>query len=183
MNKSFDVKDSGVRQDYPSGMRRDTQEGKPDYTLLPLEMLTRWAEHMTKDAEKYGRDNWQLANSKEELRRFKASAFRHLIQWLEGQDDEDHASAVLFNISAAEIVQDKLISKSMWDDASAKDCYKAIKGTADEEEQSCETCHNTNHIWCQILTCPVCGYTEAYPIEDNRSYVCRCGHDMTGWDK
>ena len=33
----FVVKDSGVREDFDSGMRRDTEEGKPDYTLLPRE--------------------------------------------------------------------------------------------------------------------------------------------------
>lgn len=104
----FVVKDSGVRQEYESGMRRDTQEGKPRYSLLPMPMLTRWAMHMTKGAEKYGAHNWQLANSEEELDRFKDSAFRHLIQWLSGETDEDHASAILFNVAAAEHVRSKL---------------------------------------------------------------------------
>lgn len=105
---SFEVKDSGKRVDYPSGMRRDVQDEKIDYTLLPSFMLDRWAEHMTKGAKKYGRHNWQLANSQEELDRFKASAMRHMMQWLSGQDDEDHASAVMFNISAYEFVKQKL---------------------------------------------------------------------------
>lgn len=106
--KEFVVKDSGVRQEYPSGMRRDTQEGKPRYSLLPMPMLTRWAQHMTLGAEKYGAHNWQLANSEEELDRFKDSAFRHLIQWLSGDTDEDHASAILFNVAAAEHVRQRL---------------------------------------------------------------------------
>lgn len=105
---TFEVKDSGVRQEYNSGMRRDTQEGKPDYTLLPEPMLTRWADHMTKGAVKYGRRNWQLADSEEELERFKSSAMRHMIQWLRGDRDEDHAAAVMFNLSAAEHVKNKL---------------------------------------------------------------------------
>jgi len=104
----FVTKDSGKRQDYASGMRRDTQEGKPDYTLIPEFMLTRWAELMTRGAEKYGRNNWQLANSQEELDRFKSSAFRHFIQWLRGDVDEDHGAAVFFNITAAEQTKEKI---------------------------------------------------------------------------
>jgi hypothetical protein len=104
----FTVKDSGQRQEYASGMVRDTQEGKPDYTLLPLEFLERWAAHMTKGAEKYGRDNWRRASGEEELTRFRASAMRHLMQWLRGDRDEDHASAVAFNVAAAEYVEGRI---------------------------------------------------------------------------
>jgi len=105
----FVVKDSGVRQDYPSGMRRDTQEGKTNYLLaIDGPMFARYAAHMTKGAAKYGARNWQLANSEEELERFRASAMRHLMQWLAGDGDEDHAAAVWFNVNAAEHVKAKL---------------------------------------------------------------------------
>jgi hypothetical protein len=104
----FQVKDSGAREEYASGMRRDTQDGKPDYTLLDLDIIERWADHMTKGAVKYGRDNWRLADSTEELERFKSSAFRHFVQWIRGDRDEDHGVAVFFNISAAEYVQKRL---------------------------------------------------------------------------
>lgn len=104
----FETKDSGVRQEYESGMVRDLQDGKADYTLIYEPMLTRWAELMTRGAEKYGRNNWQYANSKEELERFKASAFRHFVQWVRGDTDEDHAAAVMFNISAAEYTIERL---------------------------------------------------------------------------
>lgn len=104
----FTVKDSGKREEYESGMVRDTQEGKPDYTLVDRAMLTRWAMQMTRGAKKYGRRNWQLAEGPEELERFRASAMRHLVQWLDGELEEDHAAAVFFNIAAAEYVKDKL---------------------------------------------------------------------------
>ena len=116
--KQYITKDSGKRQDYESGMRRDTQEGKPDFSLLLTDLpydeqlLTRWASLMERGATKYGRRNWQLACSQEELDRFKASAFRHFVQWVTGQDDEDHAAAVLFNINAAEYVKSKLDVKA-----------------------------------------------------------------------
>lgn len=104
----FEVKDSGVRQEYESGMRRDTQDGKPDYTLVDRTFLKRLAIHMTKGAKKYGRRNWQLANSQEELERFQSSALRHMVQWLDGDTDEDHMAACAFNLAAAEYVKGKL---------------------------------------------------------------------------
>ena len=107
----FQTKDSGKRVDFPSGMRRDTTEGKPRYDLIPLEMLTRLAELYARGAEKYGDSNWQLANSEEELQRFKASAFRHFIQWQSGDIDEDHAIAAVWNIFAYETIKEKLNGK------------------------------------------------------------------------
>lgn len=110
----WETKDSGKRQQYKSGMVRDLQDGKPDFLLLltdqpySQQLLTRWAELMERGAVKYGKRNWQLADSQEELERFKSSAFRHFVQWITGEDDEDHASAVLYNINAAEYLKWKL---------------------------------------------------------------------------
>jgi hypothetical protein len=106
----FTTKDSGKREEYVSGMRRDTQEDKPNYDLVIPDvkwhnMLDRWAELMTRGAKKYGLRNWEKANSKEELDRFYASAFRHFMQWRSGDTDEDHAAAVFFNIQCAEFVK------------------------------------------------------------------------------
>lgn len=114
----FEVKDSGIRKEYASGMRRDIQEGKPRYDLIEDRMLERLAAHLAKGAIKYTEDNWKLANSIEELRRFKASAIRHMYQWKRGIDiDEDHAAAIMFNVIAAEYVKDKLgtdINGDIW---------------------------------------------------------------------
>ena len=105
----FEVKDSGAREEFDSGMCRDTEEGKADYTLIydgPL--MDRYAEHLTKGAEKYGRRNWQNANSSEEMERFRRSAARHFRQWMQGLQDEDHAAGVMFNMNAYEYVKDRL---------------------------------------------------------------------------
>lgn len=107
----FTVKDSGARVEFDSGMRRDTEDGKADFTLVRKgPMFRRWAEHMTKGAEKYGRHNWTLANGREEYERFQRSAARHFEQWLAGERDEDHAAAVMFNLNAAEYVREQLAS-------------------------------------------------------------------------
>lgn len=108
----YKTKDSGKRVDFESGMRRDTDENKPRYDLIYMPMLTRWAELMARGAEKYGERNWELANSEEEMNRFKASAWRHFVQWQNGEDDEDHASAILFNVSAYEYVKDKRLKEN-----------------------------------------------------------------------
>jgi len=96
------IKDSGKRIKFKSGFTRDINDGKPLYNLIPHEMLTRLAMHYTNGAVKYGRGNWKKANSPEEYERFQESAYRHFIAWLRGDTDEDHASAVMWNIMAYE---------------------------------------------------------------------------------
>lgn len=109
----FVTKDSGQRQEFSTGMHRDVQDDKPRYDLLDLPMLKRWAELMARGAKKYGENNWKKAETEEELARFKASAIRHLFQWFEGEESEDHASAIMFNVAGAEMVKAKLKNKGM----------------------------------------------------------------------
>lgn len=106
------TKDSGKRQEYSTGMRRDLADGKPDFylitpKLIPYseQMLTRWADLMTRGITKYGLRNWELAKTEEEYERFKSSAYRHFIQWMLDEDDEDHAAAIMFNVQCAEYVK------------------------------------------------------------------------------
>ncbi len=113
LDMTFETKDSGERQEFSTGMKRDTQTNKPRYDLLDRPMLKRWAELMARGALKYGENNWKKAATQEELNRFEASAIRHLFQWLEGETSEDHAAAVMFNISGGEMVKEKLKSKPM----------------------------------------------------------------------
>lgn len=104
----YQTKDSGKRVEFESGMHRDTTEGKPRYDLIPEPMLTRLAELYARGCEKYGERNWELANSEVELNRFKASAWRHFVQWSRNDDDEDHAVAVAFNVFAYETIKEKI---------------------------------------------------------------------------
>jgi hypothetical protein len=105
----FTIKDSGERQQFDSGMVRDTTEGKTDYLLTrDGPMYERWAIHLTKGAQKYAPRNWMQANGEAELERFRESALRHFEAWLAGERDEDHAAAVFFNINGAEYVQDRM---------------------------------------------------------------------------
>lgn len=109
MSQEFVVKDSGTRAEFESGMVRDVEDDKADYTLvLDGPMFDRWAEHLTKGAKKYAPRNWMLAAGDEEYERFRRSALRHFIQWYRGELDEDHASAVFFNINGAEYVRGRV---------------------------------------------------------------------------
>ena len=109
----FEIKDSGERAAFSSGMVRDTTEGKVNYLNVRFgPMLRRWAEHLTRGRLKYpdvepGVPNWTLANGIEEYLRAKESAARHFEAWLVGERDEDHAAGVFFNISLAEYVLEK----------------------------------------------------------------------------
>lgn len=105
----YETKDSGERQYWPSGMQRDVTEGKLKWHLVASgPMLERWAGLMTRGADKYDDDNWMKASSPEERERFRASAFRHFMQWYNGDTDEDHAAAVVFNINGAEYVNGQI---------------------------------------------------------------------------
>lgn len=108
-DEKFTVKDSGERQQFESGMQRDTTEGKPRFDLVfDGPMLERYAEHLRKGAVKYNPRNWMNANSVAEKERFRESAARHFAQWMAGDTDEDHAAAVIFNLNGFEYVKKKL---------------------------------------------------------------------------
>jgi hypothetical protein len=107
--REFETKDSGERAQFESGMQRDTEAGKPRFDLMiPLDvpydeqMITRLAALFGRGAVKYESRNWEQANSEEEMARMKSSGFRHFMQWMAGETDEDHAAAVMFNIIAHE---------------------------------------------------------------------------------
>lgn len=109
------TKDSGKRESFDSGMVRDTQDDKPRFDLLlPLgvpysdQFLTRVAGLLARGAAKYDERNWEKAEGEAELTRFKASALRHLMQYLAGETDEDHMAAVVFNLMGAHLVEWKM---------------------------------------------------------------------------
>ncbi len=108
----FEIKDSGVRVKFDSGMVRDVGVFKARFfRCIAGPMLRRWAEHLHRGQAKYpdvspGVANWTLAQGEKELQRFKESALDHMIDWLQGKEDEDHGAAVFFNINGAEYVKE-----------------------------------------------------------------------------
>lgn len=110
----FEIKDSGQRQEFKSGMVRDIATGKVNFLkVLDGPMYERWAAHLTKGAIKYpdvapGIANWTLAAGMEEYQRARESAARHFFQYLRGDRDEDHAAALFFNVNLMEFVKAKM---------------------------------------------------------------------------
>ncbi len=125
---SFTVEDSGDRQDFASGMTRDTTEGKIDHRIINYgPMKQRWINHLNIAREKYediafGVPNWTVGNSIEEFDRYLESAERHFDNWATSRREEltawskagyfvpieageDEAAAVFFNINGAEHVR------------------------------------------------------------------------------
>lgn len=89
------VKDSGQRESFDTGSVRDTRKGKGRYDLISPIGLRRLAQHYENGAAKYGDRNWEKGQS---LSRYLDSAERHLESFKEGLRDEDHLSAVVWNI-------------------------------------------------------------------------------------
>lgn len=98
------VKDSGTRQEFSTGSRRDSQEGKARFSLVPSGPLTRLAMHYTNGAKKYGDGNWMLGQPASQ---FLDSLGRHYEAAKEGRVDEDHLAAIAWNAFSLMYFQDR----------------------------------------------------------------------------
>ena len=92
-----EVKDSGEREDFVTGSKRDTRKGKGRFDLIPAYALQRLAQHYENGAVKYGDRNWERGQS---LGRYLDSAIRHANKYLGGSDEEDHLAAIAWNALA-----------------------------------------------------------------------------------
>jgi hypothetical protein len=92
------IKDSGKRQEFDTGSRRDTRDGKGRYDLLPTRALRRLARHFEGGSKKYGDRNWEKGQP---LSRYLDSALRHAFLYLQGERDEDHLVAAVWNLMCA----------------------------------------------------------------------------------
>lgn len=91
----YELKDSGERQEFQTGARRDTQKGKGRFDLVSPVALERLAKWLELGATKYGDRNWEKGIP---LSRYMDSALRHLNKYLAGMRDEDHLAAAAFNV-------------------------------------------------------------------------------------
>ncbi len=86
--------DTGARSEFSTGAVRDASEGKGLPSLIPLDALRAVARRFEDGATKYGRNNWQQGIP---LSRYVDSLYRHLWQFMEGDETEDHAGAIIWN--------------------------------------------------------------------------------------
>jgi len=96
--KDYEIKDSGTRAKFDTGAQRDLSSGKGRFDLLPVKAIRALAIHYEKGCLKYGPRNWEKGIP---ISRFIDSAMRHLFQFLDGMDDENHLVSAFWNIASA----------------------------------------------------------------------------------
>ncbi|PKP53833.1 MAG: hypothetical protein CVT92_02555 [Bacteroidetes bacterium HGW-Bacteroidetes-1] len=89
------VLDSGKRQEFSTGSRRDIQEGKGLPSLLQLIAIMEVAKVCEAGAEKYGRENWRKGQP---LSRYFDSAIRHMFKFALNWKDEPHLPQAIWNL-------------------------------------------------------------------------------------
>jgi hypothetical protein len=99
------IKDSGTREQFDTGSRRDTREGKGRFDLLPMRAITRLARHFEAGAKKYGERNWEKGQP---ISRYLDSAIRHSCKHLQGERDEDHLIAAAWNLMCAADTEERI---------------------------------------------------------------------------
>jgi len=88
---------SDTQENFSTGSRRDTQEGKGMYNLIPPLSLHLLARLYQKGAIHYGDNNWLKGQP---MGRTISSLRRHLNEILLGKTDEDHMASLVWNAIA-----------------------------------------------------------------------------------
>ena len=99
------IKSNGEMTVFASGAVRDKKTGKGRCDLLPACVLLRLAKHYERGAEKYGEYNWQKGIP---CHSFVDSALRHLFKYMDGQTNEDHLIAAIWNLCGLAWTEEKL---------------------------------------------------------------------------
>lgn len=86
---------SGSKQEFATGSRRDASGGKPMPDLISPFFKMRVGHHLMAGAIWYGKHNWSKGQPNS---RYRESLERHLTAADMGMTDEDHLSAAAFNI-------------------------------------------------------------------------------------
>lgn len=99
-----EIKDSGERTQFQSGAVRDMHEGKGRCDLLPMCVMLRLARHYEAGAKKYDDRNWEKGIP---AHSFADSALRHMFKYMDGQNDEDHLIAAIWNLCGLAWTEEK----------------------------------------------------------------------------
>ena len=101
---AYVIKDSGDRREFDSGAIRDMGGNKGRCDLLPACAILRLSQHYENGAKKYSDRNWEKGIP---ISCMIDSGLRHLLKYLDGQDDEDHLAAAAWNILGAMFYEEK----------------------------------------------------------------------------
>lgn len=115
MGKDYTLKDSGKRRKFKTGAQRDMAGQKGRFDLLPNRTIRALAIHYEKGATKYGERNWEKGIP---VSSFMSSALRHAFQFQDGEDDENHLIAAIWNLMCAYEtilwIQDGILPESLY---------------------------------------------------------------------
>jgi hypothetical protein len=100
------IKDSGTRREFETGSVRDAQEGKGRFDLIPYLPHKNLAKHYEAGIKKYGERNWEKGQP---LQVFLDSANRHILRFMNGERDEDHLSASVWNAYGYQWTENEII--------------------------------------------------------------------------
>lgn len=90
------IDDSGARMSYGDDKAiREPSTGKGRFDLITPFGLTRLAKWYELGSKKYSDRNWEKGMP---FSRYVDSAFRHLIKFMMGMEDEDHLAAAVWNL-------------------------------------------------------------------------------------
>ncbi len=98
MEEEMKLHTSGADQVFSTGAKRDTGIGKGAPYMIPPLALRRLAKHFEIGGKTHGDLNFMKGMP---LARLYDSAWRHLLDWSEGNDKEDALAAALWNIVIA----------------------------------------------------------------------------------
>jgi len=117
--------DSGDRTQFASGAVRDCGKGKGRCDLLPPCAILRVSVRFEEGAAKYDDDNWKKGIP---LKSFINSATRHIQEYMDGQDNEDHLCAAAWNLLCAMWTEEKKPELNNIIERQGKRSYNYFKG-------------------------------------------------------
>jgi hypothetical protein len=92
------------KREFSTGAQRDSSIGKPNCHDLQGYTLLRFGYHMELGEQQYGQSNYELGIPDEIA---KESLARHYAKLMDGWDDEDHISSMIFNLQLLLLNQKK----------------------------------------------------------------------------
>ena len=96
---------SGKMSQFDTGAVRDAMQNKGLPSQMPMSALRAAARRFEDGAEKYGRDNWKKGIP---LSRYIDSIYRHLWDFMDADEAEDHLSAVIWNAMCLYETKDRI---------------------------------------------------------------------------
>jgi hypothetical protein len=94
------------KEEFETGAHRDTDDGKGNPSLISPVLIHRLGVLLQKGAKHYGADNWMEGMP---YRRTADSMIRHIFQWLAGDEEEDHLTAVCFGAMCLMTYEEQVI--------------------------------------------------------------------------